>query len=175
MVTPLRPLLHHISLVSVVPFPRHFHPGLGLLLLPLLLLLSRPAAASSIDENIPDAQTLSALEARAQLAKPREQCFLYTELVHTMTEMAGKQLRDGDVEHASQTLKRVEHYAQLIHLNLGEDAKRIKNAEMLMHHTTHRLAEILHVASSDDRPVLQATLKQLDQVQDELLTQVFAH
>lgn len=122
-----------------------------------------------------DEQALSQLELRAQQANPREQCFLYTELVHAATEIAGQQILAGDVDHASATLKRVEHYAQLIHLGLANDTKRLKNAEMLMHKTTRRLAEYMHAASSDDRETLQATLKQLNQVQDELLTQVFKH
>jgi hypothetical protein len=92
-----------------------------------------------------------------------------------MTEIAGKQMRDGDIDKASASLKKVEHYAALIHLNLANDTKRLKNAELLMHHTTYRLGEYLHQASSEDRPTLQATLKQLDQVHDELLAQLFSH
>ena len=153
-----------------------FRPAL---LLPCLfaatLTLVQPARASAINEVVPDEQTLSQLEVRAQQANPREQCFLYTELVHTLTEVAGRQFLAGDVEQASATLKRVEHYAQLIHLGLANDTKRLKNAEMLMHHTTHRLGDYLHAASSEDRETLQATLKQLNQVQDEVLMQVFKH
>lgn len=157
---------------------RFFGPApflLPSLLLALLLSTSSPARAAAINEALPDEQVLSQLELRAQQANPREQCFLYTELVHTMTEIAGKQMLAGEIEHASASLKRVEHYAQLIHLGLANDTKRLKNAEMLMHHTTHRLADYMHAASSDDRETLQATLKQLNLVQDELLTQVFKH
>ena len=144
--------------------------------LPLLLLsFTTSLRAANVNEILPDEQTLAQLELRAQQAQPREQCFLYTELVHTMTEIAGKQMRDGDVEHASAMLKRTEHYAQLIHMGLASDTKRLKNAEMLMHHTTYRLGEYLHQASSEDRAVLQSTLKQLNQVQDEILMHVFAH
>ncbi|MCU1321602.1 MAG: hypothetical protein JWM43_1251 [Acidobacteriaceae bacterium] len=145
-------------------------------ILPLSLLLSMSTFgyASSIDDTIPTPQLILQLEQRASLASPKEQCFLYTELVHSMTELAGKQMLDGDVDHASATLKKVEHYAHLIHLGLARDAKRLKNAELLMHHTTHRLGDYMHAASGDDRTVLQATLKQLDQVQDEILNQVFA-
>ena len=146
-----------------------------LLPLPLSLSLCAPVHASSIDENLPDAQALAQLELRAQQAGPRDQCFLYTELVHTMTEIAGKQMLDGDIDQASATLKKVEHYAQLIHLNLANDTKRLKNAELLMHHTTYRLGEYLHKSSGEDRDTLQATLKRLDQVHDELLAQVFRH
>jgi hypothetical protein len=146
-----------------------------LLLVPLFLTFCTPVLASSIDENIPDAQAITQLELRAQQANPRDQCFLYAELVHTMTELAGKQMISGDIDQASATLKKVEHYATLIHMNLANDSKRLKNTEMLMHHTTYRLGEYLHKASGEDRPTLQATLKRLDQVHDELLAQVFAH
>jgi hypothetical protein len=145
--------------------------------LPLSLYFSPcvPALASSIDDNLPDAQALAQLELRAQQAGPRDQCFLYTELVHTMTEIAGRQLLNGDVDKASATLKKVNHYAQLIHMDLTNNSKRIKNAEMLMHHTTYRLSEYLHKASGEDQDTLKATLKQLNQVHEELLAEVLKH
>jgi hypothetical protein len=133
------------------------------------------AYASSVDENLPDAQALAQLELKAQQAGPRDQCFLYTELVHTMTEIAGRQMLDGDIDKASDTLKKVNHYAQLIHIDLAGNSKRIKNAEMLLHHTTYRLGEYLHKASAEDQDNLKATLKQLDKVHDELLAEVFKH
>jgi hypothetical protein len=139
------------------------------------LYLAAPARAAAIDESIPTPATLAQLEARASEAKPREQCFLYTELVHTMTEKAGKEIADGDSEGAAATLKQVNMLAHLIHINLANDTKRLKTAEMLMHHTTYRLAEYLHLVSGEDKATVQATLKQLDQVNDELLTQVFSH
>src|SRR5271157_380689 len=119
------------------------------LLLPLSLLLplcTPLARSASINENLPDAQTLSQLELRAQQANPRDQCFLYTELVHTMTEIAGKQMLEGNIDAATATLKQVNHYAQLIHMDLTNNSKRLKNAEELMHHTTYRLSEYLHQA-----------------------------
>lgn len=148
---------------------------LPLLLLPLTVSFSPNACAATIDESQADPQIIQQLQARALQANPREQCFLYTELVHAMTELAGHQMLAGEAEQASNTLKQVEHYAQLIHLGLAHDTKRLKNAEMLMHHTTYRLSDYLHAASNDDKVILQATLKQLDQVQNELLNQVFSH
>ncbi len=144
-------------------------------LIVLLLSFSLPVRATTVDDNLPDAQTLAQLELRAQQASPRDQCFLYTELVHTMTEIAGRQMLNGDIDEASATLKKVNHYAQLIHFSVADNAKRIKNAEMLMHHTTYRLGEYLHKASSEDQDTLKATLKQLDQVHAELLAEVFKH
>jgi hypothetical protein len=144
--------------------------------LPLSLSLCPPAHAhASSGEILPDAQALAQLELRAQQAGPRDQCFLYTELVHTMTEIAGRQMIDGDIDQASSTLKKVNYYAQLIHMDLASNSKRIKNAEMLMHHTTYRLGEYLRKASADDRDTLKATLQQLDKIHDELLAEVLKH
>ncbi len=152
-----------------------FRSATLLLSLPLFASLCVTARAASIDENLPTAEALAQLELRAQQAGPRDQCFLYTELVHTMTEIAGKQMLDGDVEQASATLQKVNHYAQLIHMDLANNSKRVKNAEMLLHHTTYRLGEYLHKASSEDQATLKATLQQLDKVHDELLAEVFKH
>jgi len=135
-----------------------------------------PAHSATGDEAIlTTPEAIAQLEQRASQANPREQCFLYTELVHTMTVKAGKEISDGEDEKAAATLKQINQYAHLIHMNLARDTKRIKNAEMLMHHTTYRLAQYLHLVSADDQQTVKETLKQLDQVNDELLTQVFAH
>jgi hypothetical protein len=149
----------------------------AVVLLPLSFALAPGALAypASADNNLPDAQALAQLEIRAQQAGPRDQCFLYTELINTMTEIAGRQMLNGDIDQASDTLKKVNHYAQLIHVDLVSNSKRIKNAEMLMHRTTYRLGEFLRRASGDDRDTLKATLKQLDQVHSELLAEVLKH
>jgi hypothetical protein len=145
-------------------------------LLLFVLSLCTPLYAAGIDKSIVlDEQALNQLEQRAQQANPRDQCFLYTELVSGMTELAGKEMLNGDPDRASAMFKKIEHYASLIQMNLARDTKKLKNAEMLMHHTTYRLNEYLHNASSEDRPTLQATLKQLNKVQSDLLTQVFNH
>lgn len=154
---------------------KSIYKALSFLLGSLLLLTFTPLVYAAIDESVPDAQTLSQLELRAKQANPRDQCYLYTELVHTMTEMAVKQIVNGDDDQANATLSKINQYAHLIQLNLEKNTRRLKNAEMLMHHTTLRLAQSLHLASGDDRTTVQATLKQLDLVQDQLLDQVFSH
>ncbi len=129
--------------------------------------------AFAIDEKIDDPQAMAALVAKADQAQPKEQCFLYAELVHQMTELAGQQFSSGDEDHASATLRLVQKYAEKIHMGVAEDGKKMKNAEQLMRHTSFRLNGILNAASYEDRQMLQATLKQLEQVQTELMMQVF--
>jgi hypothetical protein len=131
------------------------------------------AHAFAIDEKIPDPGTMAALVAKAEQAQPKEQCFLYAELVHEMTELAGQQYSAGDGDHASETLRLVQKYAEKIHMGVADDGKKLKNAEQLIRHTSFRLNGILEAASYDDREALHATLKQLEQVQTELMMQVF--
>src|SRR5271163_1016510 len=143
------------------------------IVLPVLLLSLTCARAFAIDERIADPQAMAALMLRADQAQPKEQCFLYAEIVHQMTELAGQQLSAGEGDHASATLKLVQKYAEKIHMGVAEDGKKMKNAEQLMRHTSFRLTGILNAASYEDRQALQATLKQLEQVQTELMMQVF--
>jgi hypothetical protein len=128
------------------------------------------ASASSLDQR-PSA--LATLQAKADRAQPRDRCFLYAELVSQMTDLAGHELRSGDSEHASETLKLVQWYAEKIQIGVGDDSKRLKNAELLVRRTSFRLKDILGGASLEDRETLEATLRQLNQVQAQLMTQVF--
>lgn len=148
---------------SVIPMVALMFVGLG----PL------PVCASSLDDKTFDQQTIDALEAKATHAGPREQCFLYAELVHQMTEFSLRQYAAGDVDKASGLLKRIQQMAHKIHLSVGDDNKRLKNAEILLRHTTYRLNEMLHNSSFEDRPLVQETLAQVSQAQNEAMLQVF--
>jgi len=158
------------------PLPRHsFSPALCSIAAFTFLLsppFSTPCRAAA-NEVVLDEQAIAQMEARASQADPREQCFLYTQLVHTMAEAADREMLQGDSGKAQATLKAAEHYAQLVQAALSRNAKRLKEAEKLMEHTTERLGECLRRTSGEDRSAMQATLKQLDTVHDQLLKQVF--
>ena len=143
---------------------------IGLLLF-IALLLPPPSHASGMDDKPIDPVALSALATKASLASPKDQCFLYAELVHQMTMLAGHQVSQG--EDPSATLRAVRDYTQKIHMAEASNNKRLKNAQILMERTAFRLNELLHSAGLDDRPVLESTLKNLNQVQNELMMQVF--
>src|SRR5580704_7449973 len=94
-----------------------------------------PAHASSSDALPPDQESIDALEAKAVQAQPREQCFLYAEIVHQMTELSIRQYASGDVGKATGLLKQIQQFAQKIHFSIGDNDKRLKNSEMLLSHT----------------------------------------
>jgi hypothetical protein len=137
--------------------------------------LTPSARAAAINDSVPTPEMLAQLEQHASQASPREQAYLYTEIVHTMTEKAAKEFSDGDDSAAQATLKQINHYAHLIQTSLERNTSKLKNAEMLMQHTTYRFAQFVHLAPPDEKPQVQATLQELTQVNDALLTQVFKH
>lgn len=135
--------------------------------------LAIPACAATLDDKVPDQQAMDALEARASQAQPREQCFLYAELVHDMIEVSLRQYAAGDAEKATGLLKRAQELTHKIHLALSDDNKRLKNAEILLRHTAFRLTELLHTSEFEDRPLVQETLSQVNQAQTEAMMAVF--
>jgi hypothetical protein len=128
------------------------------------------ASASSPDQG---SSALATLQAKADQAQPRDRCYLYAELLSQMTDLAGHQFSSGDSARASETLKLVQRYAEKIQIGVGDDSKKLKNAELLVRRTSFRLKDILGGASLEDRETLEATLRQLDLVQAQLMTEVF--
>src|SRR5271168_4863764 len=95
----------------------HMRSTISLVAVSLVIVFAcSPQAKASLDEKQPDAQSIAALELRANQAQPKEQCFLYAELVHEMIEFSSQQYAAGEVEKASETLKHVNLFAQKIHM-----------------------------------------------------------
>ncbi len=139
----------------------------------LVLVGAVPLRASNPDEKPFDQDSINALEAKILQAQPREQCFLYAELLHEMTEVSVKQYASGEDDKAHTLLKQVQDLAHKIHLSMSDDNKRLKNAQILLRHTAFRLNEMLHNSSLEDRPLVAETLAQVNKAQDEAMLQVF--
>lgn len=132
-----------------------------------------PALASSPDDKVIDQQSIADLEARIPQAQPREQCFLYAELIHQMTEFSLKQYAAGDVDKANALLKEIQLVTHKLHLSMADNDKRLKNTEILLRHTAFRLNDLLHNSNSEDRPLVQETLAQVNKAQSEAMLEVF--
>ena len=144
------------------------------LLLALTLFAPMAARAASSEEVILDAVALGQLEQQAMLAQPREQCFLFSQVVHSLTEQAGREIAAGQEEEAQATLRHADAVLGKMHAAVQQDAKRLKNAEMLMQHASRRLSDMMHVAGEQSRTAVQATLQKINALHSELLAQVFA-
>jgi hypothetical protein len=143
--------------------------SLGLVLSTLSLLYVGPIAWGLSDSPT----ALTALQDKADQARPKDKCLLYAELVSQMTDRAGQQFNSGDSVQGSKSLELVQRYADKIQTGIADDSRKLKNAETLIRRTVFRLKNILHDASYEDRPVLEATLRQLNELQMRLMMQVF--
>jgi hypothetical protein len=139
----------------------------------LIVFTCPPHALAAIDDKQPNAESIAALELKANQAQPKEQCFLYAELVHEMIEFSSAQYAAGEVDKAAETLKKVHSFAQKIHMMMANDEKRLKNAQILLRHTAFRLSELLHTSAIEDRPLVEQTLAQVNAIQTETMLQVF--
>jgi len=92
----------------------------------LLAVSVAPVCASGFDDKIPDEQSIRALQIKANHAQPREQCYLYAELVHEMTEYSLRQYAAGDVEKAAELLRQIQPLTHKIHLSVADNDKRLK-------------------------------------------------
>jgi hypothetical protein len=142
-------------------------------ILVLLTVTIVPACASGLDDKTPDQQSIDALEIRASQAQPREQYFLYAQLLHEMTEYSLRQYAAGDVQKASNLLIRIQTLTHKIHLTVADNNKRLKDAQILLRHTAFRLTGMLHSSSFEDRPLVEQTLAEVNQAQSEAMLQVF--
>ena len=139
----------------------------------VIAILSLTCAYASASDEGDSATALAALHVKADQAQPRDRCFLYAKLVSQMTDLAGKQFNSGESGQTSQTIQLVQQYAEKIHAGVTDDSKKLRDAELLMRRASFRLKGILSVATYEDRPALEVTLKHLNEVQSELLMQVF--
>lgn len=142
----------------------------------LAVSVSLPARASNPDSTpIPDAAGMAILEQRAGAAAPREQCILYAELLHSLTELAGQQMTKGEDEAATSTFQHIDTVVGKLEHASARDAKRLKNAELLLEHISRRVSDMAKAASGEERTLVQATLHHVESVHTSLLALVFAH
>lgn len=143
------------------------------LILAVAALTGIPAAFAASPEKIPDMQELTALAAKAEQATPKERCYLYAQLVSAMTELAGQQMNAGDTTDASASLKAIQKYTAKIHGDVSSKSKKLKDAQIMMRRTAFRLKELMMDASFSEQPAFETTVKQLDQVQSQMMLAVF--
>ncbi len=131
------------------------------------------AAPATPPADMLDFHMMDELEHRALGANPREQAFLYADLADKMTILASKQLADGEIEKAEETLHRLEACTAKMESNF-EQSKSLKKTEMMLHLTNRRLTDMARAASYDVKPHIQAALARLNAAQDSLLAVIFA-
>ncbi len=127
------------------------------------------------DDHLADATTLQTLAEKAQHASLRDQCYLYAQLVRGGTELANRELAAGDSAAGALALRSVETYTEAMDLVLARDAKKLKDAEILLRESAFRLRAAMLASSIDDRPAMASALTKVNAVEAKVMGAVFAH
>ena len=138
-------------------------------------LLPTAHASAAVTESFSDAAALADLETQAANAEPRERCYLYTELLHNWTEVAGREIAAGNDDAARFAMQQADADAAKLKVAIARDSKRLKNAELILEHSVRRLSDMMRVTTMDQREVMQTVLRHVSSVHDDLLAAVFAH
>ena len=148
----------------------------GLIFVSLLFFFpfTNSARASHPDEAALDAAALIQMEQRADAAQPRDQCYLFAEVLHGLTELAGREIAAGDEQEAATTFTHIDSVAAKMQKASAANAKRLKNAELLLEHVTRRLNDMAHVVSVSQRNAMQSTLQSVDHLHTQVLAVLFA-
>ena len=132
-----------------------------------VLLLSAFAAARSAEEP------LDALKARAENARPSEQAHLFATIARREVNEADRFYTEGDITNATQAVDDVVRYAARATEAARKSGKHLKDTEILLRETARRLSDVGKTLNFDDRPHVEAAVKQVEKLRQQLLDQMF--
>ena len=141
----------------------------------LALTALAPSTLYAADDHILDASGLQALAAKAEHASLRDQCYLYAQLVRGSTELANRSLASGDSAAGALALHAVELYTASLDTALAKDAKKLKDAEILLRESAFRLKAAMLASSLEDRPAMTAALSKINATEAKVMGAVFEH
>lgn len=141
----------------------------------LLSMLATQLYATPGASEVLDQEEIQAIEARISQAEPRYQCFLYAKLVHDVTEESLHQYSAGNAKKAAGMLRKIQQLAQKISDTVTRKDKRLKKAQLLLHKTSFRLSELLRSSRYQDRALVEQTLSEVRQAEEQAMMQVFSN
>jgi hypothetical protein len=90
-----------------------------------------------------------------------------------MIEYSAHEYAAGNLEEATGVLKRTQEFTHKIRSLMAGNSKKLKDTQILLRRTAFRMTELLHTSSYEDWSLIQQTLAQLNQTQDDVMMQVF--
>ena len=138
-------------------------------------LLCCPSVLFATDTTPANTVDLQVQADKAQHAHLRDQCYLYAQLVRSATELANRELAAGNSEASALALRSVENYAGALDAAVASDAKKLKDAEILLRESAFRLKAAMLAASINDRPAMAAVLSKVNATEAKIMGVVFAH
>ena len=137
--------------------------------------LTASASAYTGNGKLLNDQQIADLESRAERAQAKDQPYLYAEIIAQMTVRLDSEMAAGQLDKATTHLNRVAEYTRRLHSAIGADARKLRDAEILIRETSLRMDQMVKQSSLDNRDTLHAVAAKLNEVQSELMLKVFAH
>jgi hypothetical protein len=115
----------------------------------------------------------SNLKDRADAAQGTERVSLSLEYAHRQLEEANRLYTDGDVEKGEAAIQEVFTYAQRATVTATSTNKKLKQTEIDLRKLEHRMHDIGQSLNVDDRPPVEKTVQQLEDLRANLLAKMF--
>ena len=132
-----------------------------------MLLFSVSPAAFGSEES------LKALEARAEAARPQDQPALYTEIAERQVVAADRLYNAGKVDDAVAAVKDVVKYSEKARDAAVKTGKRLKQTEIVVRKMAAKLRDVKRSLSFEDQPPVQEAVDHLESVRTDLQAHMF--
>jgi hypothetical protein len=132
-----------------------------------VLLLSSFAVATTAEEP------LDVLKARAESARVQSQPRLFATVARREVDEADRLYTEGDITNAKKAVDEVVRYAARATEAAQSSGKHLKDTEILLRQTARRLDEVRKTLNFEDRPDVEAAVKQVEKSRQKLLEHMF--
>ena len=122
--------------------------------------------------KIPD-EPLEALKARAESARAQDQGLLFAQIARREVAEADRFYTEGDIAKAKQAVDDVVAYAGRASEAAQKSGKHLKNTEISLRETGRQLDDVRKTLSFEDRPYVEAAVKHVEKLRQELLERMF--
>ncbi|HJW99153.1 MAG TPA: hypothetical protein VJ453_03290 [Terriglobales bacterium] len=121
------------------------------------------------------AARIAELKEKVARDSERDLCINSSELVRELVEQFDREMTAGKLEPAQQTLTDIGTYAEKAKDGAKNSRHKLKQAELILHKSSRRLADIGQSLAVENRPAIMAVVQRIEAADDEILNQVFKH
>jgi hypothetical protein len=118
-------------------------------------------------------ESLQALVARAEAARPQDQPGLYTEIAERQVVAADKLYTAGKVDDAVAAVKDVVKYSDKARDAAVKTGKRLKQTEIIVRKMAAKLRDVKRSLSYEDQPPVQEAVDHLESLRTDLQAHMF--
>jgi len=119
------------------------------------------------------AARIEQLKQKIEHDSDRDVCINSVDLVRELVEQFNNQINAGELQPAQQTLSDIGTYADKARDAAKKSRHKLKQAELTLHKSARRLADIAQALSVENRQAIDEIVKRIEAADDEILNQVF--